>query len=201
MVYGLRTNHFGLDTGLKGGGGRLFSGNSNFVDHEDFFAKTSFYLNTAYSFPLFGENGHLLVGLRTEYQVELFLLSHIDSYDWTGDLSFLPSVAYEYEFKGGRLTTSLAFSLFSLVNRPPWTIYDDDLDQRMSSSPVSVLLRGEAAAPNRYFRMIYDLHWETRLSSHFLLNTGGSFQYIRTSIPQNAIFFTTAVDLGVKYVF
>jgi len=201
LAYNLRMPSFTLDAGLKGGGGKLYSGNPNFYDHDDFFGTVSFYINTAWRRALIEEKAYLLAGLRTEYQAELYLLSHIDSYNWNGDLSFLPFAGLEYDFPRGRLTTSLAFSLFSLVNRPPWTIYDDDLDDRMSTSPLSVLFRGDPAGINKYFRMVYDLHWEAGLSRHFLLITGGSFQYIRTTLPQEAKFLTASADLGVRYVF
>ena len=135
LAYTLRMSSFALDTGFAGGGGRLYSGNSNFYDHDDSFGTASFYINTAWRRSVIVEKAFLLAGLRTEYQGEVYLISHIDSYNWNGDLSFMPFAGLEYNFSRSRLTSSLAFSLFSLVNRPPWTIYDDDLDARMSESP------------------------------------------------------------------
>ena len=143
----------------------------------------------------------MLIGLQTGYQLQCFFLRHIDSYDWAGDLSFLPLIGLEYDFGKSLLSSSLAFSLLSVINRPPWTIYDDELDMMLSKSLLSILFRGEPAFVDRYFRITWRIHWDARLSPHLRLITGGALQCIRTTEPQDAIFFSSSVEVGIRYVF
>ena len=201
LGYRLKAPHFGLNVAIGGKFGGLFSKNAELNDSENIFVAASMIIDAVYRLPVFESRGWLLLGMQLDYRFQFFQLLHIDSYDWSGSLSLSPLIGIEYEFKRGTLVSSLAFSLLSIANRPPWTIIDDEIDLLTSDSPLLILFRGEIVSIDRYAQFDYKIHWNTRLSSHLTLITGGTIHYIITTMPQRAAFLTACIDVGIRYEF
>ncbi len=201
LSYSVRAPRFDFNLLIGGGGGVLYSKNSGLYDGDNYFVHASFNMNSSYRLPVIHDKGHLLFGLQVSYMLEGYFLGYITSHNWFADLSFLPSIGFEYDFKKGRLRSSFAFSIFSIVNRPPWTNYNDELDFKLSESPLRILFRGEPVTINQYARFNWNVHWDTKLSPHFDLISGFSCQYIKTTLPLDASSFSLSIDVGIRYVF
>ncbi len=201
LIYRVRTPRFDFNFFIGGGGGVLYSKNSGLYEGDDYFVHVSFNMNSSYRLPVIHDKGHLLLGLQVSYIFEGYLPGYITSYNWFADLSFLPTIGFEYDFTKGRLRSSFGFSIFSIVNRPPWTNYNDELDFILSDSLLRILFRGGPVTINQYFRFNWDVHWDTYLSPYFDLISGFSCQYIKTTLPLDASSFSLSIDVGIRYVF
>jgi len=150
----------------------------------------------------FGGGFILDLGGRLEWDFDVAFLTHMSMYDWVGDLSLSPMFRFEFNpERRSRFYWEVCVPVFSFLNRPSWTIYDNELDELASEGLILILFRGVPVSLDQYLKIRTGIGGEFEITDALILNAGFEAVYRHTELPRAADFLNLSVSMGVCYVF
>ena len=147
-----------------------------------------------------GGGSELRFGAVLEYDFIFINLVHLGRYSWSGDLSIGPSAEYRlFPSENSSIRLSFSTAVFSMLNRPGWTIFDDELDSILAGSFILLLFRGTPVFITDYLKLDGKIEYEYIFDLNRSALFSASCGYRSVKIPRPALFIDFEFRIGFRY--